>query len=48
MTKNQLNKMIELLHTLEHNLTEHKAPKSMVRRVQDAVMAVQWEIDRSK
>lgn len=45
MTRNQLLKLYEQLKELEANLVEHRAPKSMVRRAHDALLAVSWEID---
>ena len=45
MTGNQLVKLSEQLKLLEQQLVQHKAPKSMVRRVSDALLAVSWEID---
>lgn len=45
MTRNQLGKLYDQLKELEHQMVEHRAPKAMVRRVTDCLLAVSWEMD---
>lgn len=45
MTRQQLTKMYDQLKELEAQLTQHRAPKSMVRRAHDCLLAVSWEMD---
>lgn len=48
MTVTQLHKLYNQLVALEQQLVEHKAPKAMVRRISDALLAVEWEIKRDR